>query len=231
VLERITIEQVAPKASDQLSGNGLLVGPGEGESSDVAIRWCAIEGTHESAVAVGDSALDMTGCVVRETSPRPDGQFGHGVTVEGATAALSLAGSVIDDHVAMGLFVDDAEAMLTGNVIRDISKTSTGLFGDGAVVTGRGGPASLSLQANEVSDNARAGLTALGGALALANTGLSCNEIDIVTESFEGTDSTLDDGGGNLCECNGTSVVCKASSATVTPPSPLPDQPEPVSEQ
>jgi len=227
-----TIEDVLPQASDGASGNGLVVAPaaGSGAASSVDARWCFIDNCHEAGVALTSSVLSLTGSVIRSTRVRPDGEFGHGVSVSGATSMLSLLGSVIDGNNSIGVQINDGSATLTGTVIRGTAASQSGIYGDGVVALAVDGKPSVQLVASQLLNNARAGLTVIAAEASIQNTHLVCHPIALVTQPLDGVVASVLDAGGNRCSCEDEDLQCKTESAEASPPKPLPPAPEAVPE-
>jgi hypothetical protein len=226
----LTVLDTLPGRADDVAGSGLIV-TAEGDlASVVDARWSFIDLSHEAGVAVWESDLTLTGLVLRATRARLDGKFGHGINVGGVSSSLVMTGSVIESNVAMGFQLNDGSASVAATILRGTESSEGGLFGDGVVVVATNALPSLTVSTSLIAGNARAGLSAFGAEATIENSHLECNPIALVSEALDGMRASIQDVGGNRCSCDDEERACKAESAALEPPLPLPAVPDPVSE-
>lgn len=77
-----------------------------------------------------------------------------------------------------------------------------------------------------IEDSARAGISSFGSKVTLTNVKFECNSIELDQEdgSFFGCPdhpASFDDGGGNVCGCDGATVACQPKSSNLAPPDDL----------
>jgi hypothetical protein len=190
------------------------------------VRTSLIDGNTEVGLAVGGAELLVEGSIVRNTLSRPfDLWHGHGVHAqpfETGTTTVTLLGSVVSSNVGAAVLAVAAHLHVEASVLSDTHTRADGLFGDGVLVAAdRGVQGSATLAYSIIHNNGRAGIGAIGGSLELGTTRSSCNPVDLTTEAYDGTESTLNDLGDNLCGCDGEVGECRAISANLGPPAAL----------
>ena len=77
-----------------------------------------------------------------------------------------------------------------------------------------------------IEDSARVGVSSFGSNVSLTNVKLECNSIELDQEdgSFSGCPNhpaSFDDGGGNVCGCDGATVARQVKSSDLASPSEL----------
>ena len=171
-----------------------------------------MELNHETGLFVSGADAVLESTIVRDSQPLPtNGLFGRGVTVEdgsqGEPAAVTMSYSVLERSHEVGLALFGSTATILGSRISDTSpRRDTSLLGDGiCVVPGLAvADASVSVDASRIERSARAGISSFGSNVVLRASRFECNAIDLDGESVDGTDSTFDDQGENVCGCDGT---------------------------
>jgi len=89
------------------------------------------------------------------------------------------------------------------------------------MVVSEPGLASATITATRIEQSALAAVAAWGARAAVGGSALSCQMIDLDSESYRGIAAELDDLGLNACGCSEPIASCKASSTGLAPPSPL----------
>jgi hypothetical protein len=171
--------------------------------SSLRIEHTVITGGHPTIAAVSSGAVaslagnpeDPTTLVVVDSLL--DGVIGHGV--------LALGGTIELDRTW----------------VRGTHAQPDGRFGDGAVLMGSDDPAYGEIRQSRIEGSDRAGVAVFGSSLAIGDTQLECNPIQLDGEPDEGLDFTIEDLGGNECGCGDQTEVCRVVSAELEPPDPL----------
>jgi len=179
-------------------------------------------GSDIGAIVVGGD-LTMTSSVVSDVLTSATNEFGHGVHVQGSDSfpgRLWLTDVLLARNHTNGVLVSRAEATLEGVTIANTMGPNA-RFGDGISVIGLEGVANTTIRASRILGSERAGVASFGGAVSLVDTQLDCNNIQLVTQTFEGLTASIEDGGGNTCGCEGVTEDCKALSTELEPPMPV----------
>lgn len=118
-------------------GDGVSVSVAVARPSDVSIRRAIIERNVQTAVGVEGSALTLDGCVVRDTSPRPDGGAGWGLgarALDGLRSSVSIVGSVVERNTAFGLRINASDLDMDATVVRSTAPALDGTNAAGVLV-------------------------------------------------------------------------------------------------
>jgi hypothetical protein len=219
--------------TDGARGDGILAAYTAGATVHLSLVDALIEKNRNIGVAIfGDATLSRV--IVRDTTPRPGGLYGIGISCVPArsnerSGKLTLDNAVIERSVSAGMLIAQSALDLRAAVIRDTSRDAEGAFGDGvALLAGeRAGKAIASTAAITTTiteRNARAGVSVMGSTLALSASRLRCNVVDLdVEEIFDTTTRArhpveLSDGGDNDCSCNPTAArECRGQTTGLLP--------------
>jgi len=233
VIESTAIRDVGAEPSSGIFGRGISIEPdaSTGERSNVTLRNCLVERTHEAGIAILGSDADVRSCAILDTRPRPgDAQFGRGFLIQESIEArlpanVKIAWSVVDQSHNVGISVVSAQLVLEHSVVSNTLPTFELLdFGDGVAsqsLYGFNFETKVSIDSSIVEQSARAGLAAFGADIDLSRSLLRCNAIQLNHERSAGTDGRIMDGGGNTCSCDGVTTPCKALSSELSPPEAL----------
>ena len=135
---------------------------------------------------------------------------------------LTLRSSLVELSHEAGLSINDAHAIVERSILRDTLPTPGAEFGDGLLVWSTDVRASAVLSETRIERSARAGIASFGATIGLERMQLLCQPIDLNGEHYGGMDFEFQDAGGNLCGCPEAVATCKAMSAQLEPPPPLP---------
>jgi len=228
-LEGAVVRDTLPAASDQTDGRGIDI---EGDSSvgarsSAVVRGCLIQQNHEMGIFLAGSDVELEGVVVRDTSPQASDQgFGCGVQIQvgpdGSRSRVLLDASLIEHNHQFGVVAIDSDAELHGvSIVDTLASSAGGRFGDGVAVLGLDIDATTALSSCLIAESARAGLAVFGAATSIQGSSLSCNAIQLATESLFDRSALLTDLGDNRCSCGELDEVCRALSVGLEPPSPV----------
>lgn len=225
-LEAVSILDTQPD-SDGRYGRGLEV-QGSPVESVVAVRRSVIDSSVGAGALVGAAAVTFEDCVVRQTSPEPDGpytgQYGFGITAQSsedltAHPTLTVRRCLVQDNHVAGVSLFGGQVLVEASRI-ERTAPSIGLFGDGVLVYNyRGAPSSGQVDGSIISDNARVGVAAFGASVSLGDSLLRCNAVDLNGEQTFDNAFDLVDEGHNACGCD-TPVQCQAATGALAPPDP-----------
>ncbi len=226
-------DPVAALPGGAARGVALQGGPLTGAASAATIDHSLVDGSRGIGLFCSGSSLDMTGSVVRGTTPTDAGVAGRGLALqawEGIPSVVSIAGSVVTDNTEFGVYIWGAQVDLEDTTIAATAATTDGaqeLFGDGIAIQSSDAFGQVSLSSSHLIDNERAGILYFGGTLSLGATQVACNAIDLVDGSAGAL--VFDNAGGNTCGCPAGAGECKWQSTTVAAPAPL--EPDPTDEE
>jgi len=192
----------------------------------LALRSCIIEDNQHGGLVVIGSDAEVDGTLVQRSLPAPDGTFGRGVSAQisqdtGARALLTVTRSRVEDSRGAGIVVVGADGVVERTLVRGTLPQAAGeLYGDGIVATSFLAPATLSVRASWVETSSRVGVSIFGAHLALGETRVECNAIDLAGEPFEGSTPSYDDLGDNHCGCAGEEIACAVETVGLDAPTP-----------
>jgi len=194
-----------------------------GVRANLVVSRSLCEGSHEAAVLVAGADLTLETTVLRDTRPDIKGG-GRALQLQeyAATSAVShgvVRASLVEQAYEAGIMVSSSNAIIDGCHIRDV-EPRVGLAGDGLMVWSAAGQAAATVTATRIERSARAGLASFGGSVAIENSLLLCQSIDIAVEPWEGQATTLDDRGGVRCGCPEATDACEAIASQMAPPPP-----------
>jgi len=207
-------------------GRGMLLQrhPTEHSMTVATVSAAVVEGSRELGIFMLGVEASLSGVLVRGTLPNPGTlAYGRGIAMQpvpetNVPSTVSIHASVIEANHEFGLLVLGANAFLDGVVVRDtVASANLGLFGDGIAVVNQWAYATAQLHNSRVSHHARAGLGNFGATVTLDRTTLTCNQIDLGAEDYNGP-FVFEDLGDNRCGCPESTDTCKAVSAQLTPP-------------
>ena len=195
--------------------------------STLRLRTSLLERNHEFGVFVVGSNAELEQSVVRDTLPNEQGGVGRGVGVQpgpitNAPSTVLLRAALIERSHESGVANFASNVTLDACLLRDTAPNLAGLFGHGLVVFSEPTPASATITGTRIHQSALAAIAAWGAHASLQRSALSCQALDLVTESYRGARATLEDLGENRCGCPEPTTTCKAASAGLEPPLPAP---------
>jgi nitrous oxidase accessory protein NosD len=221
-----------PSGAEPQTGRGIdgAINAATGERSNLILRASRVEQNHQVGVFISGSDAIVEDTLVIGTLPDQLLQrYGRGIEVandlihfERATAAI--ARSRVEQCHDLGIAAWTSDVTIEGSVLLDtLSRASDSTFGDGLLVADGGW---VHVVDSSIASSDRGGLSVFGSTAILSSTTFDCNAIDINLEPFINsqavvTEGSLEDGGGNVCGCAGSTVECKALSTGLTPPQPL----------
>lgn len=163
-LEQSAIRDVLPDAGGQSAG-GLVGYPAGNAASSITVRRTLLErnaGLGLGAFGIRAVAEDI---VVRDTQPGTSTGIGVAVMEYNAPASLTLAGSVVEGSLELGLVVRGANAHVERSVIRRTRTAGIGYGGGIGSESIAGTPSQLAVVQSLIDDNLGIGLRAQGTAL------------------------------------------------------------------
>ena len=227
-IEDTTIRGTLAEQSSASAGRGIEA-QNETEhdvAASIELLRSVVEDNHEAGVFVSGAKLLLDSSIVRRTlANETTGRHGYGVVIapDGAKrSTATLTGSLLDGNHDAGLLLVGSDGEVTDSTVRGTLASPSGKLGDGVLALM---DAHLRIATSEVRDNARAGAAALGSALTLQATWLSCNANDVVTEDLPSATpgaaslpATLVDGANNACGCGEELTRCVAERPMLTSP-------------
>lgn len=227
-LQGCVVRGTQPRATDLLTGYGILVIGGRDRASAVIENSLVSANTVVGIVVLGSDA-SLANVVVSGTLPRPgDLLFGRGIDVHadalsGQRSTVSARSLLVEQNRDVGFFISDSDVTLEWSVVADTSaRAADGLYGDGVAALSVNEPgAVLIVSASTVARSSRAGLSSFGAACGIGSSVLDCNGLHLVAELHEGAAATIDNLGDVRCGCGEQEEACKVLSASLAPPAPL----------
>jgi Right handed beta helix region len=205
-------------------GRGLStqVDMDSGEIGALELRWSVIEQTREVGLFIAGTDAIVEGTRVSDVATLDD-VVGRGITVQveldtEQTSTGLLRNVAVDNCFEFGIAVAGATADMEDVTVTNTLASSFG-FGDGIAFAAEVHPASGSVTRAHIESSDRAGLSSFGATVAIADSRLECNAIDIDGELYNESDFAFDDHGGNVCGCDGVTDICKVTSTMLAPPS------------
>jgi hypothetical protein len=232
-IESTLVRAIDPRPDGVMGrGIGAEVDPLTGTAADLQLVNTLVERCHEFGVFVTGSRVSIERSTVRDIFARPsDGAGGVGIAIQmsfetGAPSEATIADSLVERTQQSGLSVIGATANIFDVVVRDSLPDDNGAFGDGVLAVaafydGQVVPTTVHLESSLVENSARAGLLSFATTVRLKDDQFECNTIDLNGEPFEGIAFVIEDLGGNVCGCNGTSSACKVLSTHLEVPDPI----------
>ncbi len=225
-LSGIIVRDTAPQTFGQRLGRGIATEASfiTGQRGNLTVLGSLIERNHEVGLFVSGSDALIDGTIVRFTAPNGDNPAsGAGIAAQdqtptGASAWLTVHGSLIHDNIRAGLVTNQVTVTITGTAIRDTALVpDSGHFGDGVSLI----DSNADLRYTSIERSARAGCALWGSVARVEALALDCNVIDMaINETTPGT-TKFDNAGCNVCGCANQVVPCKALTSTLSPPAPL----------
>jgi hypothetical protein len=208
-------------------GIGATIDPATSAPSTVTVRRSRIEGNHTAGLNMIGSHLEVEATAIVGTLPSPaTGDLGRGVNVQsepltGARADATLRACLVDGNGEAGVVVLDADVVIEDTRISNSIPTSDGRFGDGVVVVGQGGPASIALRRSSIDSNPRAGLLNVAATASLLESAFSCNGFDLEGASI-GSATYGFQAESTECGCPAGASECQVLTSDLAPPPALP---------
>ncbi len=229
-IDRILVRDTSPQESSLIFGRGINIqdDPTSGERGMVTLRSTVVEQSYEIGVMVAGSEATLEAIVVRDTAPaEATGDGGHGIQLQAnfTTAqegSATIRWSLVEASHGAGLLIGAAHGTIESTLIRSTqANPNDQLYGDGVLVTAFGLEASGTVTHSVVASSARAGVSGFGANIALRQSAIDCNVIDLAGETANSQGTVFDDQGGNFCGCGEQAVVCKVLSTMLEAPEPL----------
>jgi hypothetical protein len=236
-LSGLVVRDTKPHLGGSVAGRGVgaEVDFNVPEQPTLEIAGSLFERNTESGVVFLGSVGSVRDTLIRDTFAL-GGQFGWGLLAQ-LEPVSELRPAVEGEHLLIegssevGVAVVVADLTLRDTTVRDTKVSGDGLsFGDGVLVAagfdGRQvAPASLSADHLSIETSARAAVSAFGTSVALADSHIECNTIDLNGELYQPESNvaeaaSFDDQGGNICGCAGEARSCKVLSSGLAPPKP-----------
>lgn len=220
VLAGVSIADVEAAASTGADGGGFAF-LGSLARPSISLDGCRVARVESFGVATDGADLSVSGLLVQDVAPAPDGRFGRGLSLQEGSLG-TLDNSRVERTHDFGVLALDSSLTLTGVTVRDTKpRASDGSTGDGAAIEAQDPSAKLVLTSCRIEGSARAGVSAFGSAVELTDTVLECNPIALDAERSGGREASFVDGGGNVCGCAGEIDECRVLSASLAPPEAL----------
>ncbi|WP_441291253.1 hypothetical protein ACSRUE_12975 [Sorangium sp. KYC3313] len=226
MLDGVVVRDTLPRDGDGKHGVGLAVASRGPLRGDVTTRGSVVEGSRTADVFIKGADATLERVAVRRTLPQAsDGRFGRGIEVhaQDGRSGLVLRSSLVDESVGSGLALFGSVAILEETTVRGTRSSAEGLQGSGVTIVTDAGDSKATLTGVRIEASDGAAVASFGASVALARSTIECNFIDLNVETESGTAGKITDGGQNQCGCQGVSVPCRAKSAGLAPPEPLPE--------
>ncbi|WP_437525539.1 right-handed parallel beta-helix repeat-containing protein [Sorangium sp. So ce726] len=228
-LDGVLVRDTLPRDGDGKHGVGLAVASRGTLRGDVTARGSVVEGSRTAGVFIEGADATLERVAVRRTLPQAsDGRFGRGIEVHALGAqdgrsGLVLRSSLVEESVDSGLALFGSVVTLEETTVRSTRSSADGLQGNGVTIVKDLGDSEATLTGVRIEASDGAAVASFGASVALARSTIECNFIDLNVETESGTAGKITDGGQNQCGCQGVSIPCRAKSAGLAPPEPLPE--------
>jgi hypothetical protein len=228
-LDGVLVRNTLPRDADGKHGVGLAVASRGPLRGDVTARGSVVEGSRTAGVFIEGADATLERVAVRRTLPQAlDGRFGRGIEVHALDApdgrsGLVIRSSLVEESVDSGLALFGSVATLEETTVRGTRSSADGLQGNGVTIVKDPGDSEATLTGVRIEASDGAAVASFGASVALARSTIECNFIDLNVETESGTAGKITDGGQNQCGCQGVSIPCRAKSAGLAPPEPLPE--------
>jgi hypothetical protein len=224
LVERTVVRNVAPTVA-QVGVRGISVELAlKGTDRGMAlVRSSLIERCHGAGLAALGADATVESTRVRDSLPNDDETVGRGVqaqTQRGQAGHITLRSSVVERSGDAGVFAV-ASTVIAEDVLIDQTMGVGDSFGDGLAALWLDAPAHIELSRTMVRQSNRAGVSNFASSVVIRDTTLECNPIQLDAEKLIGIEATFEDGGGNVCGCEGELESCQVLSSSLVPPEPL----------
>jgi hypothetical protein len=232
-LESSIVRDVQPSADTGFMGEGVFMRPDGVELTrcTAEVEGVVIERAHAVGMRFNGCDSTVSYSVVRAAQPGVLG-LGTGIIFGAHDDSLersvgTVRQTVVEDALALGIGAIGADLSVEDVVVRRTAAAQNGFgdsFGDALVVSavdpiqGVSLEASLSIRRATIEDSARAGVAAFSAPATLGSSRLECNTIDLDVETLDEVPGSLDNGGDNVCGCEGEVRTCKVVSSDLQPP-------------
>ncbi len=193
--------------------------------SDVTIRSCLVEKSHEIGIVVTASRAVIESSTIRESEPNDLGGFGRGIGIQGypefdLRSEAIVRACLIDRNYETGMYIAQSEVTVEDTIVRDTKALANSLFGDG--ISARD-DSNVNFARLVVERNARAGIANFGSRAKVLSSTITCNAFDIEGETSDGMPFSYDGSTGWQCSQIGaadctTLGECNVRSAGLAPP-------------
>jgi hypothetical protein len=229
-LRGVAVRDTLPVVAEPHSGPGIIVrDAGQQMPANATIIGSLVERSTGSGIWVTGSSARVDGVLVQATQLRPSDQlFGRGLQVQsdpvsGGDSTLTLVASRVFDSRDVGVAVVGSTAEISDTVVELTAANGLGQSGDGLYVTSVDRLSRATVTRVRIDDSARAAVSNFGASVTLGGSHLRCQAFDIDGEpDVIYLEYEFIDGGDNACGCPEASERCKAVSAGLTAPVPLP---------
>jgi len=233
----LVVRDIDARADDQTRGRGIYVGYSSGTTemrSTGSVAGCRVERAREAGIMVAGSDATIDSCAVYDTQARElDGLIGAGVVfvrnvpVTSQGAAGSVTRTVVQEARGVGIVTLASDMTATDVIVRDtLSQDASEDFGDGMAVSSTlliapgYWPTQFDITRATVERSNRVGLSTFSAPMAVADSLMDCNPIDMNGEEDDGEPFSIVDLGGNVCGCTATDELrdCQVLSTGLEPP-------------
>jgi hypothetical protein len=169
-LEAVVIRDTQLNAQG-LDGRGISVQPGPGgEPSDLYLTGVIVERNHDVGIFASGTGGSLESVVVRDTGANGDGLGGRGIGVQnavngGVPSVLSLARSLVERNLEVGIYLSSSDVGLQSVLVRDTGINGEGRGGRGVsaeVDVDRLLPSQIVLEQLVVENSHEMGIVSLG---------------------------------------------------------------------
>jgi hypothetical protein len=205
----------------------------DGPTADISCS--CVERVHEAGIAGIGARLTIESTLIRDVLPSANTISSHnmcagvlaqrGFEPEDFTS-LSIVSSEIHNVETIGIAVVGTTATLSRIWVHDITANEEDKFGDGIgalpwPLPPEPLPAKLTVDQTLIEGSVRAGIASFGGAIAMGDSLLRCNTMQMVADPAADLQASITDLGGVRCGCGQNAEVCKVLSNSLEAPSPL----------
>jgi hypothetical protein len=222
-IEATVVRDVQRSALDRVEASGALLQVAFADwptTPQMRVSNSIVEGAVGVGIGIVGGELLLERSTIRDGVPTADVLFGHAVHMQGGSphpTSLVLRDTRLERNHSHGALINGAAATIENAVIVD-TRAIDGIFGDGLAVVSDTGIASLEVSASLIEGSERAGVANFGAAVALAQTSLDCNAIQLASQPHDGAAASFDDAGENVCGCGAETQTCKVVTADLQPP-------------
>jgi hypothetical protein len=210
-------------------GVNIQANPFDEAPADITLRAVAIDGFRDVAVFLEKSTMLAESVSVRGGVPNSRLGIARGLTIQGVPAHRAHAtvrGITVDDAVEAGVENFSSDLELSYALVRGTLPSASGdsvlaeadLFGDALVLISEGEGATATIEHNTFTGSARAGVLLFGAEVAMTDTAIACNAMDLVGQEYLARNYRVDNRSGNRCGCDDLSLACKLVTADFKPP-------------
>jgi len=224
--DRVTVRRVVE--ATHLVPIGIYGQPAPGyERTTVSVTDSAIGAFGGMGIFVQGGDATITGTAIHDLGESGHTLKGGGIQIQRDTetdepTTVVADGLLIDNVAQGGIIVSRSAFRLSGSAILRSNALSDDSFGDAlAIVQAHVDGTPQRVDNCRLEDSARVGLAIWGTRVALADTRVACQPIDLNGEAVEAEPFELINEGGNECGCPAVADLCQVLSAGLVPPTPI----------